>query len=74
MIAKLVKQYEDHQEKRLHEISMAAVVVEANILKALKVEDEEESKKLLQYAINDVRYIKDELAKNDFKITEKEGK
>jgi hypothetical protein len=70
MIAKLVKKYTDHQEKKLHEIAMAATVIEANILKAEKCKDEEQRRKHIEYAINDIRYIKDELTSNDFKFEE----
>jgi hypothetical protein len=41
MIDKLVKSYVDHQEKKMHNISMAALVAKANILKVVNFNNED---------------------------------
>lgn len=66
MISALVKRYEEYQEKKLFKISMAAMVVEENLQKALKTDDPAEKEKIIKNALDDARYIGNKLTKNDF--------
>ena len=71
MISTVVKWYEDYQEKKLNDISTAALVVEANLRKAVYgLELNDKQKKHLENALADLRSIQNELTKMDFKLKE----
>jgi hypothetical protein len=71
-LSQLVKEFEDHSERKLFEIHMAASMAELNLLK-IKVVGDNDSNKALEAALEDVRYIKNELTKNNFRTKPETG-
>jgi hypothetical protein len=70
MIDKLVKSYVDHHEKKMFEISMAALVAKTNILKVVNFNNDgltSEQLKFLMAAVDDLNLIQNNLTMEDFK-------
>ena len=70
MISELVRQYENQVQKRLNDISTAALVVEGNIRKAFKSQLTKAQEEGLLDAISDLKLIQNELTKMNFKLEE----
>jgi hypothetical protein len=71
-LSQLVKEFEDYSERKLFEIHMAASMVELNLLKAQGNTTGETTQNILR-ALEDVRYIKNELTKNNFRTKPETG-
>jgi hypothetical protein len=71
-LSQLVKEFEDHSERKLFEIHMAASVAELNLLK-IKVVGDNDSNKALEAALSDIRYIKDKLTNNNYRTKPETG-
>lgn len=66
MTPEQLKAYEDYNIKKYHQIAMAAILAEANILKAKQTADPVERERLLNLAIADLKEIHLNYAKDDY--------
>lgn len=71
-LSKLIKEFEDHSERKLFEIHMAASMAELNLKKVNLVGDRD-SQQALEAALEDIKLIKNELMKNNFRTKPETG-
>jgi hypothetical protein len=71
-LSQLVKEFEDHSERKLFEIHMAASMAELNLLK-IKVVGDNDSNRALEAALEDIKLIKNELTKNNYRTKPETG-
>jgi hypothetical protein len=71
-LSQLVKEFEDHSERKLFEIHMAASMIELNLLKAHATAVGETAQNILA-ALEDVKLLKNELTKNNYRTKPETG-